>query len=106
MSENEYKISLGVEVDISDIKNQINKTKVDPIKISLDIDNSKKEIQDIKKNLKGIGFKDSSITKIVKDLEKMNLTINKITTSIKKDGNIEISVKGIDKLKNAVSIVR
>ena len=102
----DYKISLGVDVDIAGIQEQINKAKVNPIKVNLDVKNTKKEIQDIKNNLRGIGFKDSSITKITKDLANVNLTVSKITTNLKKNGNLEISVKGMDKLNRTVNLVR
>lgn len=102
----DYNINLGVEVDVGNIQSQINKVKVDPIKVNLDVKGSKSEIRDIKRQLSGMNFSNSSINKITKDLENMNLSVSKVTTNLKKNGNIEISVNGLDKLNRSISLVR
>ena len=102
----DFKIDLGVEVNVGDIQSQIKKAKVDPIKVNLDLNNSDKEIRAIKKELSGMKFSNSSINKITKDLKNMNLAVSEVTTNFKKNGNFEVSVKGIDKLNRSISLVR
>lgn len=102
----DYNISLGVDVDVSSIQGQIKKAKISPIKVNIDVETSKTDIQNIKRQLSGMNFSNSSIRKITKDLDNMNLSVSKVTTNLKKNGNIEISVKGIDKLKRNISLVK
>lgn len=102
----EYKVGISVDVDINDIQSQINGAKVDPIKVKLDVENAEKEINDLKKSLKDMKFSNSSIDKITKDLEKMDVSVSKITSTFKKNGNLELSVRGLDKFNNAINLVR
>lgn len=62
-------------------------------------------IQGMSNTLKSIGFDDGSISKITKDLNEMNLAIDKITAK-QAGGNLDISVKGVNELGDAVSVIK
>lgn len=88
MGENEYKISLGVELDTDDIKSQINaaEAKADPIKIKIDAE-TKELTNTIKEALKSLtsGTKSAltlDTTKIEASLKDVSSTIKAIKTSI------------------------
>ena len=53
MGENEYKVSLGVDIDVSDLQSQINQAgaKIDSIPIRVEIEN----LNEIKKQLQNLG---------------------------------------------------
>lgn len=63
-------------------------------------------IGNVKNMLQGAGFDTKSINSITQDLNKMVLTINKINTSQLSNGNIKMTISGVDELGRAVNIVR
>ena len=63
-------------------------------------------ITDINRMLQGAGFNKSSIASITQELDKMVLTINKISTRQFNNGNIRMTITGIDELNRAVQVVR
>lgn len=63
-------------------------------------------IGNVKNMLQVAGFDKKSINSITQDLNKMVLTINKINTSQMSNGNIKMTISGVDELGRAVNIVR
>lgn len=63
-------------------------------------------IGNVKNILQGAGFDTKSINSITQNLNKMVLTINKINTSQLSNGNIKMTISGVDELGRAVNIVR
>lgn len=63
-------------------------------------------IGNVKNMLQGAGFDNKSINSITQDLNKMILTINKINTSQLSNGNIKMTINGIDELGRTINIVR
>lgn len=63
-------------------------------------------IGNVKNMLQGAGFDKKSINSITQDLNKMVLTINKINASQLSNGNIKMTISGVDELGRAVNIVR
>lgn len=108
MSDNKYSVLLGVELDTGDLKSQINKTKIDPIKINFEID-SKKEAKAIKDSLintlKNLKVDNSSITQIISDIDKMNLKLSETNVRIKDNNSLEISIKGVNEAVSGVKTV-
>ena len=58
MADGEYKISLGVDVDVSGIQEQINTEtkKIEPIKINIDLNHTKKQVDAVKSQIKTSAF--------------------------------------------------
>lgn len=63
-------------------------------------------IGNIKNMLQGAGFDKSSIATATRELDKMSLTISKITTKQLANGNIRMNITGVDELNRGVTIVR
>lgn len=63
-------------------------------------------IGNITRMLQGAGFNKSSIASITNELDRMVLTINKLTTRQLNNGDIRMTISGIDELNRAVQIVR
>ena len=84
--DNEYKISLGVEIDTKDIQSQINSKKLDPIKLEVDIDTTKlaKKIETgLKASMSGSKTALTLDTASVeKSLGEVSATIKEIRSSI------------------------
>ena len=85
MGENEYKIALGVDIDVSDLQSQINKAgdKVTPIPIKVEIENLnevKKQLQDLGKNDKNALTLDTS--KIEASLDRLSSVVTDIKASL------------------------
>lgn len=102
----DYKIRLGVQLDTSNIGKQISEIKTEPIKIKINDSDYKKHIGTIKKELAGMKFNNSSIGRITKDLNEAGVAAKKVSTNLKKNGNVSITVKGVDSLKRAVTVVK
>lgn len=148
MSNNDYKIELGVKLnqsDLNNIKNTLNGLAKDGIKIKIDsgsiqtnissiarqmqtggsnagqsfargfndgmssirteANNSVDTIQHMRYVLAKAKFNNSSIDAVTRSLEEMNLEISNVTTRVGRR-NINVSVKGIDELGRAVTIVK
>ena len=63
-------------------------------------------IGNIRNMLQGAGFDTKSINAATQDLDRMVLTINKLSTSQLNNGNIRMTISGVDELNRAVQIVR
>lgn len=148
MSNNDYKIELGVKLnqsDLNNIKNTLNGLAKDGIKIKIDSGSIQTNISSIAKQMQNSGsnagenfargfnssissirteannsidtiqhmrqvlakakFNNSSIEAVTRNLEEMNLEISNVTTRVGKR-NLNISIKGIDELGRAVTIVK
>ena len=64
------------------------------------------KLGDVKGALSQIGFDDKSINLATQNLEKMLVTVNKIKTAKTNDGNLKITISGIDEAKRAVSVMK
>lgn len=60
----------------------------------------------MRRMLQGAGFNKSSISAITDDLNKMEITVEKISTSMAHNGNISMNIQGVDSIGNIVSILR
>lgn len=63
-------------------------------------------IGNLSRMLQGAGFSKGSISTVTQDLQNMSLQINKITTTMSQNGNIQLRISGTDELQRAVTIVR
>lgn len=63
-------------------------------------------IGNLSRMLQGAGFNKGSIAAITQELDHMVLSINKITTKQLANGNIRLTISGVDELNRAVSVVR
>lgn len=80
MGENEYKIQLGVDVKVDDIKTQISSAKIDPIPIKVEIEN----LAEIKKQIQNLGgTKGNSKVAIPIDTASIEGALNEVSSSIK-----------------------
>ena len=105
----DFKISLGVDVDVGDIQSQINGVKVDPIKLNIDVSNAKKQIDAIKSqiqslnNLKvnlnvGTGTGGKSGTK--GSINDANWAYKQMLDVQKKFNSLSLKINGLDASKN------
>lgn len=85
----EFKISLGVDINdasLNNIKSQINglEAKVDPIKINIDLNHTKKQIDTIKSQIKNLNnLKGNNKTALSLDTATLEHSLNEVSTSIK-----------------------
>lgn len=114
----EYKIEIKTEkFDVNNIKAQMKSAGISAGKdfangfnssssaIKTFSKNSANTIQKMQRMLASMKFDKSSIGLVTKDLEQMNLSIDKVKTRI--DGNnLNISISGVDELGRAVTIVK
>ena len=63
-------------------------------------------IGNISNMLMGAGFNKNSINQVTNELDKLTLSISKISTTQKSNGNISMKITGTDQLGRAVQIVR
>lgn len=63
-------------------------------------------IGNIKNMLQGAGFDSKSIARATQDLDRLILSINKISTKQSNNGNIRMTINGVDEIGRAVQIVR
>lgn len=63
-------------------------------------------IGNIQNMLMGAGFNKNSIHQVTNELDKLTLSISKISTTQKSNGNISMKITGTDQLGRAVQIVR
>lgn len=63
-------------------------------------------IGNISRMLQGAGFDKSSIAAVTQELDRMVLTISKIQTKQLNNGNIRMTISGVDDLNRSVQIVR
>ncbi len=114
----DYNISLGVILDqgsLSNIRGQINKLELDPIKITLDIgqvqsqiNNIKTQLQNlsgIKINLTGAGFGNAGATSGVKNIVKdANWAYQQMLDIQRRANSLKIKINGLDTSKNVNEI--
>ncbi len=82
----QYKISLGVDIDIGDLQSQINKAgdKVTPIPIKVEIEN----LAEIKKQIQNLGnIKGGTKLAIPIDTDSLEVSLNEVATTIKEIKN-------------------
>lgn len=90
MAENEYKISLGVDVDVSDIQTQINsKTKNNTVPIKVEIEN----LKDIKEQLQNLGKSKGNKSLLSFDTTSLENSLKDVSTTIK---DIKASIGSLD----------
>ena len=63
-------------------------------------------IKNVKSALQGFGFDEKSVVSATKGLDQMLVTVNKIQTARLADGNLKITISGIDEIGRAVNVVR
>ena len=91
MADNQYKIQLGVDVDVSDIQSQINTkaTKIDKIPIKIEIEN----LNDIKKQIQGLGDVKTNKGLLKFNTESLEASLKDVSTAIK---DIKASLGSLD----------
>lgn len=107
MGDNEYKISLGVDLDTSDIKRQLNVLADNTHRIRIDVDESRflKQVDHIKRELRDLnkGNNKNLLTLNTSKLESSLTDVKSVITDIRNTlGTIDNS-KGIDSLVSSVS---
>ena len=65
-----------------------------------------KDVQSLKKALGQLGFEKSAIDVITKDFQELGVSVKNVTTSLRKDGNVTLTIKGIDQYERAVTIMK
>jgi TP901 family phage tail tape measure protein len=109
MADNEYKISLGVQVETDDIKTQLSGVKVDPIKINIDLNHTKKQIDAIKSQIQslnnikinlGAGTGSGSRNGVRNTVSEMNWAYKQMLDIQKKANSLSIKINGLDTSKN------
>lgn len=63
-------------------------------------------VDQLKTVLGQIGFNNSSIDVITKDIDKLGISVTNVTTKLNKDGSINLTVKGIDQMERAVTVMK
>lgn len=109
MGDNEYKISLGVQLDTDDIKTKINGVKTDPIKINIDLNHIKKQIDTIKSQIQslnnikvnlGTSTGSGGRNGVKNTVNDMNWAYRQMLDIQKKANSLSIKINGLDASKN------
>ena len=74
--------------------------------ISNILNNTQDEIQRMQNILHNMNFDNNSIDVVTRDLDRMNLSISRIITNIDQNGNIRLTVRGIDEFGDVVTQIR
>ncbi len=104
MGENEYKISLGVDIDVGDLQSQINKAgdKVTPIPIKVEIEN----LAEIKKQIQSLGKSDkNALTLDTTSLENSLRDVKGIIADIKASIGTLDSKSGMKSLLSSINSI-
>ena len=64
------------------------------------------DVLDMSKLMKSSGFKNSDIANATRDIQNMNIEVSKLTTSLGKDGNVRINIKGLDEFGRVVNVTK
>ena len=104
----QYKISLGVDLDTSDLQTQINngKNKVAPLKIDIDLKHAQQQIDTIKSQIKSLdGIKiqvdlGNSFGSSNSGIKQATNEIKNIQSLAKKIGNLEVKIGKLDTKSN------
>lgn len=112
MSE-QFKISLGVDLNTSDIQGQIDsiETKVEPIKINIDLNHTQQQVNKIKQQIQSLnnvkvnlGAGTSSNSGVNKSVNEITTAYNKLKNISKNIGSIKIKLNGLDTSKDIQQI--
>lgn len=96
----QYKIELGVKVDVDDIQSQINKADVKPVQIKVEIEN----LDDIKRQLQSLGKNDkNTLTLNTDSLEASLRDAKSIITDIKTSIGTLDSKSGMKSLLSSIN---
>lgn len=110
MSGEEFRINVGADVDVSDIKSKINGIKIDDIKLKLDTSDAESKIKSLKTQIKGLsdtkinlnigtGSKGNSGV-AAQTVSGLDTAYRKLKTISKNIGSLEIKLTGLDSTKN------
>lgn len=106
-------IILNAKIDNIDLGNTVSQIKNVTGRINQEFNSTLNVIDlvnggigNLKNMLQGAGFSNSSMSAITQDLQTMNLQISKISTTMSKNGNIQLRISGTDQLQRAVTVVR
>lgn len=94
----QYKVQLGVDVKVDDIKTQINGVKIDPIPIKVEIEN----LDDIKRQLQNLGSTKSKTKVDIIDTSLVEKSLSEVSSAIK---NIKSAVGTLDSKKGMTSLL-
>lgn len=64
------------------------------------------DVLDMSNLMKSSGFKNSDIANATRDIQNMNIEVSKLTTSLGKDGNVRINIKGLDEFGRVVNVTK
>lgn len=112
MSE-EFKVSVGVDVDVSDLNSQINKAQVKPIKLNVDTSNAHKKITDLQRHIKtlsnlkvnlNIGTSSRGSNGAKGAVNEMNWAYKQMLAIQKNIGSLKLRIGGLDSGKNSSQI--
>lgn len=112
MSE-EFRVNVGADVDLSDIKSKINGIKIDDIKLKLDTSDAENKIKSLKTQIKGLsdtkinfnigtGSKGNSGAKGA--VNEMNWAYKQMLSIQKEIGSLKLKIGGLDSSKNSSQI--
>ena len=62
-----------------------------------------KHTKELEAALKKLGFDDARIKEITQDLGELDIVVKRVTTRLDKNGNLSLSIKGIDEYERAVT---
>ena len=92
----------GLSGSGSSISGVTESIKIADIKIT-DMANHTKSLQDA---LGQLGFNKGSIDTITKDFTELGISVTNVTTRLRKDGSVTLTVKGIDQYERAVTMMK
>lgn len=121
----EFKISIGAELNTSDfdnLKNQISRTKIEPIKISIDTQNVQSELNNIKKQIQGLsnikinlsGVSTQNISKTFNDgsssvksfQQEVNSAFTTLMSKQREINSLKIKAEGLDKTSSLYAEIK
>ena len=70
------------------------------------VDDMKGSVESLRAALQGLGFNSTSIDAITKDFNELGISVKNVTTRLRSDGSVVLSVKGIDQYERAVTLMR
>lgn len=103
MGDNEYKISLGIQLDTSDLQTQINKAGniAKPIKLDVEFGDINKDIKAIKSQLDGLGKKNT----LSINTQSLENSLSEVSASIKEIKTLLSTVDGKSGMNSLLSTV-
>ena len=103
----DYKIRLGVELDTGDIKAELDNIKTEPIKINIDLNHTKKQIDAIKTQIQGLNkvsvnldTNSGSKSGTKNAVNDMNWAYKQMLDIQKKANSLSLKINGLDTSKN------